>query len=216
MDPVFSEPTVGGLNRVRERVFERTAARPRAFRIAAAAAAVVSVFAIYLWRERPVQQAAPQPSVAQKKAIERDRLTLKAAPLRLPFAAAIVLRGKDNRVSEAYLKELGRALEPYRSSKYAEAVPALSALRRGYPKAVEPPFYEGVARLLMGDVNGSLAALATAQAIGGEALNDDIDWYLAIAHERSGHWEKAVVFLRTLCAMEGVHREEACAAQGLP
>jgi hypothetical protein len=217
MDPAFSEPTVGELNRVRGRVFGQTRSRSRAVRVAAVAAAVLAVVAVYLWRQPSVQRATHQTAVAQpKKTIDRYRLALEIAPLRLPFAAAIVLRGKDDTVSQVYLKELGQALAPYRSSKYADAVAALAVLRKRYPKAVEPPFYEGVTRLLMEDANGSLAPLVTAQSIGGEALNDDIDWYLAVAYERTGQWKKSVVLLKRLCATEGVHRKAACDGQGLP
>ena len=140
------------------------------------------------------------------------RVRIEPAPLKLPFAAALVLRGQPGGASEPYLRELGAALEPYRASQYAEAARRLAELGRKFPDAVEPPFYEGVAKLLLEDTAGAVAALENARRIGGEALNDDIAWYLAAARERAGEWDRAVLLLRPLCQSESVHRKAACQA----
>jgi hypothetical protein len=69
-----------------------------------------------------------------------------------------------------------------------------------------------VAALLAGDARAALVALERSRAIGGEALNDEIPWYLAAAYERAGEAAKSVELLRAMCRAEGIHREAACAA----
>jgi len=204
----FATPTAAELTRVRTRVFPR-----RAFaRILAIAAAVIIVISVYAWRSKPQQALPERREVAERKVSPAYRLALAPAPLRLPFAKAMVLRGKGESNSQDYLKELGKALTPYRAGSYAEAASQLAELRGRYPKAVEPPFYQGVALLLAGESSKALDPLSAAQSIGGEALNDDIAWYLAVAYERNAAWEKADALLRSLCGSEGVHREAACTA----
>lgn len=218
-EEVFAEPTLAEVAEVRHRVFagrKPEKAHWRRWAVAAAAVVLVSVGALYWQRTRlPEQQAAApvspsKPPVAPAQ--QSFRLALESAPLRLPFATALVVRGETGPVSAKYLKDLGAALEPYRARRFAEAAQALAALRTRYPAAVEAPFYEGVSLLLDGNAARAAAALHAAQAIGGEALNDDIAWYLAVAHEHCGDWTAAEPLLKRLCAAEGVHRQAACAA----
>ncbi|MCB1022657.1 MAG: hypothetical protein KDC27_22190, partial [Acidobacteria bacterium] len=87
-------------------------------------------------------------------------------------------------------------------------------LAEKFPEAVEPRFYLGVAELLDGDPRAASGDLEAARRIGGEALDDEIAWYLAAARERSGAWPDAAALLEQLCRAEGERREQACAALG--
>lgn len=209
----IAEPTLAELDRLRQRMPARTAP-PRRIRIAAVGAIAAALVAgVYFWPEstQPDRQVAatvpPEPKPVYK-------LDVKPAPLRLPLATALVLRGEaaSPKKEDAFLKQLGEALEPYRAGRYTDAAQRLHALAQQYPRAVEPPFYEGVARLLAGDSNGALPSLEAARSIGGEALDDDISWYLAAAHERNRDWERAAPLLGKLCTAEGQYREAACQA----
>lgn len=210
--PMFAEPAAAELNNIRTRLFAR---RWSVGKLLATAAGVILVVSLYPWLFQP-SGVPPQEKalISESKAAPSYRLAIEAAPLRLPFSTAMVLRGKGESTSQDYLQELGKALGPYRSEAYADAAVQLGELRARYPKAVEAPFYQGVARLLAGDFKGALEPLEAARAIGGEALNDDIAWYLAAAHERNGEWLKTVRFLESLCGAEGVHRVAACSALG--
>jgi len=169
---------------------------------AAAAALVV------IW---PRPQATPvRPT--EPSAPVKYRLPLEQAKLRLPLASALTLRGAQSSSSSAYLKDLGIALEPYRAGNFAEAAVRLRTLQASYPQAVEPPFYLGVSQLLDGHAQASIPSFEQAQRIGGEALNEDVAWYLAVARERSGGWEPIKPFVEQLCKGSGEHRQAACEA----
>jgi hypothetical protein len=218
-DSPLAEPSLAEVERLGQRVFG--VAKPRSYggywAAGAAAAAVLCVFAL---RESPAPATMPpaaKPPVAPVAAaipVARPsyRLPLAPAPLRLPFAAALVLRGQAQQTPAAYLKALGQALEPYRAGRYPEAARALAELAGQNPQAVEPLFYEGVARLMAGDAAGALPLLERSQKTGGEALNDDIAWYIAVALERTGDWARAAAQLGEVCRSESPYREAACRA----
>lgn len=211
-ETVIAEPTLAQLDKVRAGVFGNAKRRPFAVAFAAVAAAAILVVGSLLWR--PARPTPPQPVMteAPRSPAPAYRLALESAPLRLPLATALLLRGKADTGAQAYLRELGRVLEPYRAGRYSEAAQSLAALRTAYPKAVEPPFYEGVARLLANDAAASVEALEQARRIDGEALHDDILWYLAVARERTADWPAAAALLTALCKNEGAYRKAACAA----
>ena len=80
------------------------------------------------------------------------------APLKLPLAAALVVRGEADLSGRRYLTELGRALDAYRSGQFEKAAQKLESLAARYPKAVEPVFYLGVTRLLLDQTAGSVGS----------------------------------------------------------
>ncbi len=212
-DNVLLEPTLEEAASLRHRVLPHPSPRPQLAQfkwLGAAAAAIAIVSILYLaWprpRPEPVQIAIAKPPVYQ--------LTLSRAPLRLPLSSTMVMRGQSTSGNTAYLNSLGTALKLYFQANYTESILQLSELAKLYPQAVEPPFYEGVAQLLLGNPLASIKPLEQAQGIGGEALNDDIAWYLAIARERSSRWPDAIKLLSPLCANDGPYRSAACAALG--
>lgn len=207
-----AEPSLAETERVRRRTF----AAPQRWRWAAGGLLAASLIAGAILSRQPNtgQPPAPAPAVTQQAPLPAPvyRLTAEPAPLRLPLAAALVLRGQEAKAPDAYLKELGQALEPYRAARYPEAAAALRALGQRHQRAVEPAFYEGVARLLAGETTQADQALTRAEAIGGEALHEDILWYRAIALERTSQWPLAQPLLQRLCQGEGPYRERACRA----
>ena len=207
-DSPLAEPTLEELTRVRKRVLVGAQPASRIFRyVAVSAAALLAVGGVYLVRHSEPQEPAV---VAVSQPAPAYRLKLAPAPLRLPFAAVLLLRGKEESGNQKYLAELGDALKPYREAHYKEASEALAGLGERYPKAVEPLFYRGVSRLLLDDAAGALGLLEQARKIGGEALNDDILWYLAVARERTGNWSESSALLKALCSNEGANRADAC------
>ncbi len=204
----LAEPTLENLENVRQRVLGRRRAFPRYAGVAAAAAAVL--LAVYFWS--PAR--GPHPTVQPGHEVVHYRLALEPAPLRLPLATALVLRGKPASGSPEYLTALGEALQPYRAGQYSESTQRLAALAAKYPKAVEPPFYQGVAMLMAGDAAGARGPLDRAHQIDGEALTRDIAWYRAIAAERTGDWKSAAPLLESLCGKAGEYAVAACTALG--
>jgi hypothetical protein len=219
-EPSIAEPTLDQIARVRRRVKAGASSRGRLivrYGAIAATLATVAILGSYLFRDyrRPASErieTVKLPPEFQKTPPIEYHLPLEKAPLKLPLPAMVVLRGVENQENEAYLKELGAAMEPYRSDRFEEASRRLESLAGRYPAAVEPVFYLGVSRLLQNDLAGAATALEKARKIGGEALNDDIAWYLAVAYERSRGFEHAAPALKALCAGEGAYREAACAA----
>ena len=208
LHPSLSDPTLHEMERLRKRILPESASLRWPIRFLAAAAVVV----LGLWIWNPFASRPKQP--VQATAQVKYRLAVEAAPLRLPLAAALVVRGRQEPPDQRYLEELGAAMEPYRGGRYQEAATKFAALADRYPNAVEPHFYLGVTRLLLGSSDAATAPLLRAQAIGGEALNDDIRWYVAAMRERTGAWEQAVPLLEQLCRGEGLHRQASCEALG--
>lgn len=181
---------------------------------AAGAAAAVTTMVVSNEQPKPrkpelaeVKPSAPSP---EPRAVRlQPRIPLAAAPLRLPLDA-LTMRGEEPAAASAYLPKLGDALKPYRAANYAEASTALTALATAYPKAVEPPFYEGVSLLFLNRPTEAVTRLERARTLANEALAGEIPWYLAIAYERSGRGPDAHALLQSICAAPGPHRAEAC------
>ena len=212
--PALSEPTLAQLARVRRRVFGLS---PRRSWYAACAACLLAAAGLGVWMKignGPAPSASRATVEAPAPGRAQFRLSLEPAPLRLRLEDALVFRGQPAQVATSYLKQLGDALTPYRAGDYRAASERLGALAARYPRAVEPVFYLGVSRLLLGDTRNALTALKEARKIGGEALDDDIAWYLSVAHERSGAWEASIPLLAGLCKADGPYRQAACSEIG--
>jgi hypothetical protein len=184
------------------------AGRNRWWTYAAVAATAAAAVIVILWPPEP----APIAQRIEPPVLLTYRLPLELAPLRLPLDSALTLRGERNSTSVSYLTALGAALEPYRKGSFHEAAIKLRALGTRSPQAMEPPFYLGVSLLLSGDAKAAAATLQEAQQIGGEALKEDVVWYLAIAYERSGAWQQARVLVEQVCKGSGRHSGAACEA----
>jgi tetratricopeptide (TPR) repeat protein len=217
-DSPLAEPTLDDVARLRRRIRSRATLRAgkRAHYAAAglvAAALLIGYFAWWCVHTPPAMtqasRLAEQPRAAEPA---KYRLALAMPPLKLPPSTVVVLRGEMQRRDNRYLLELGRALAPYHKGQFDHAERLLDELARRYPRAVEPLFYLGVARLFLGQAREAADALEKAQRVGGGALADDILWYLAVAFERSGGFDRAAPLLAKLCAADGFYWSSACAA----
>ncbi|MEZ5365801.1 MAG: hypothetical protein R2748_26590 [Bryobacterales bacterium] len=220
--PAFAEPTLEELTRMERTVFSAKR-KPLTWTIVGAIAAAVLVATLAsLWMQQPGSApknetiaTALKPALLPKQPPEpKLRLPLEPAPLRLPLAAAAVFRGRAAEHPGLDLEALGEALAPYRAGDYADAEDRLRNLAERFPAAVEPHFYLGVSELFAGDPQAATSDLEAARRIGGEALDDEIAWYLAIARERSGSWQDAAKLLEGLCDAEGLRQKQACEALG--
>lgn len=138
-------------------------------------------------------------------------LVLQKAAIKIPAAAVLIYRS-DRKDSQAFLKDLAAALEPYRRDDYAEAARDLAPLAGKYPNAAEPAFYLGVSQLFLNQNEAAIASLQMARRRGGETLRDDASWYLALALERAGKPEDARREVEALCSRAGQYKDQACAA----
>jgi tetratricopeptide (TPR) repeat protein len=205
------------LDRIRAQISNgRRPGRPfilqyRGLLASAAVAAVVIVavgVGVFLQQRGPQQQNASTPS---EPAITRQAfvLPLERAELKLPLDA-LTWRGTSESTQQKYFADLGKALEPYNRDAFEDSVENLSRLAQQYPRAVEPSFYLGVSYLFLNRNADALAALQRARSLGGAALSSDIEWYVAVAEERSGHPREALAMLRQLCAQAGPYRQSSC------
>ncbi len=214
LHPPLSEPSVRELIRLRSLAQPATGSRKFPARYLGIAAAAAALLVIGIWLPKREAVGPPPRIQLAKQAPSQSMLQLQPAPLRLPLSSAIIFRGQRDDSTERYLKDLGTALEPYRATRYPEAASKLESLAARYPRSVEPLFYLGVARLMTGLPQFAIEPLQKSLGIGGEALNDDIRWYLAIARERTGAWDQALPLLEALCQGEGPYHRAACDGKG--
>jgi hypothetical protein len=179
---------------------------------AAAALLVMATGSVLIWQSR---SAAPDPAPAQ---VSPPAAPPAAAPVfRLdkpafrPPAATEPLRGRQRESQDR--SELLRALEPYRASQYAEAIPRLEVFVRRHPRSAEGHFYLGVSRLFLYRDADAVTALEAAERL---AKNDmyllhETAWYLALAYRRLDDVEKAQARLEALCRAGSIRSARACA-----
>src|SRR5262249_26480755 len=156
--------------------------RPRWFsatrvasRVLAAAAALVIVVALWVsWRgTAPAgpssKAAAPQTSVARAELPPVD-LPLRQPEVRLSVSA-LTWRGPSGATS--LVDDLAPALDAFRAADYARAARMLQPIEQQYPKAIEPPFYRGIALLFLNDAGGAIDELQTAARVGDDTFSLD-------------------------------------------
>jgi hypothetical protein len=160
----------------------------------------------------PVETArGPSVSPTPAPAPSAFALVLQKAAIKIPAAAVLIYRS-DRKDSQAFLKDLAAALEPYRRDDYAEAARLLAPLTGKYPDAAEPAFYLGVSQLFLNQNESAIASLQMAGRRAGETLRDDASWYLALALERAGKPDDARREAEALCIRAGEYKDKACAA----
>lgn len=211
----LSEPTLAEVRHLRQRVLQKISGRPQSAGFSAIAASILILASVAAYWElharktdfRPAAVLAPQASSPATY-----RLPLRKAPLRPRVIATITIHGNTVPKSAMYLRALGEALAPYQSDNFPEAAHRLESLAERYPTSADPLFYLAVTRLLSGDPARALPTLKEAQRIGGTPLAEDIEWYLAISHERLGNFSESRVLLRHLCNNQTTYRQLACDA----
>jgi hypothetical protein len=197
--------------RLRPRWFSATRVAARAL---AAAAALIIIAALWVsWRgtmptEPPSKAAAPQYAVAHTAAPPVD-VPLGKPAVRLSISA-LTWRGPSGGV--ALVDDLAPALDAFRASDYARAAQLLRPIEEQYPKAIEPPFYRGIALLFLNDASGAVDELQAAARLADSTFSLDIAWYLAVAELRAGHLAATRVYLDPLCRTANAHTADACDA----
>lgn len=143
------------------------------------------------------------------------RLAFEAPDVRLPASLTVAMRGSPGSTDrERFLDAFGAAMVPYRARQYDAAAQTLRAVTSRFPDVQEGWVYLGVSELLSARPAAALAAFAAAGD--GGALNADLPWYVAVAHERQGNDAARTAALRRLCDAAGPYTTRACAALGTP
>ncbi len=140
--------------------------RSRWFVAAVAAAACVAAVAFGLWLVAPRPQTvarglpapepppSPAPAVPEKApSVSPDLFAL--AEIRPPAYNPTVLRGGTDDADNDFRK----AMEAYRRSDYAAAIPGLRAAAQRAPGDPRPAFYLGACQLLIGDIDRGVSTL---------------------------------------------------------
>jgi hypothetical protein len=205
------------LERIREALRAEHAARVlRRWRWAAAVAAAVLLAVLVVRRSRPGEPMAtvPPSSPAPVAAAPSPVPPVFHMPLEKPevrfTAAALVLRGESG--GPRFVDVIAPAISAYRAGDYATAARELAALETRYPRSVEVPFYLGVSRLFLEDVDGARTSLEAAQRVSEEGFAADVEWYLAIANDRAGRRSDALAGLDRLCRGTSPRARPACEA----
>jgi hypothetical protein len=149
------------------------------------------------------------PSPSAVAVVQLARIEVGPAEVRLSAERALATRGSTG--SRQFLEDFGRAIEPYRRGRYADAAQALALTAAKYPDAYEPAFYHGVSALLAGDGRAAVDVLARAAALAPPSLQDEIRWYRAAALQRTDEIDQARELLQTLCNGGSIWRDRACA-----
>jgi len=134
------------------------------------------------------------------------------APLAVRVAQdrAVVYRGRGE--DQAFLKAFDEAVGPYRQGDYEEAARRLAALGAAFPRAPEPPLYEGVSLLMARHPAPAAARLAEAERkSAGTEWAPDAEYYAARARLEAGQDEGRAT-LNRLCASPGPYHQPACDA----
>jgi TolA-binding protein len=155
---------------------------------------------------------APAPGAIAQPAVpvaSLARIEITAPDVRLSASRALATRGAPNQ--KAFLDAFGKAIEPYRHGRYAEAAAALRAVAASYPDAYEPLFYQAVSSLLAGDAAVATEAFNRLRPLAPADMQDEIRLYRAAALQRGNDDDGARAELRTLCDGAGTYRDRACA-----
>ena len=196
----------------------------QAWLLVPALAAAVIVLAVVIFRRPqtpPDQAAAVGVAVAPQPPAQGATPPAPVPPARgfvLPLdkpevrftAMALVLRGSAD--GPKFVDVVAPGIRAYRSGDYATAERELAALQPRYPNSVEVPFYLGVSRLFLDDAEGARSALEEARRVSDDSFAPAVDWYLAVADERTGRLPDAHAALERVCGAPGENRQKACDA----
>jgi hypothetical protein len=157
------------------------------------------------------QTPVPSPSTPPPSGIPAWASLGEPPVVRLPAALALTMRGSSGD-RQAFLRDFGSAIAPYRQGRFADAVPPLLQVAAAHPDIPETWFYLGVSQLHAGRPELAVDALARGRAsaeVGAEA-----EWLEAVALARSGRVIDADARLRAVCAGGGPFGARACEARG--
>jgi hypothetical protein len=167
----------------------------------AAAIGTIAIAGSAWWmmrRDSAVVATPPPVLVAQATApaVPEFLIPLERPDVRISLSA-MTWRGR--RPDNPVLVALKPALDAFRAADYTTADREFSIVAQRYPDLIEVALYQGISRLFLSDWSGASISLKRAQAIGDPAFAGDVEWYLAIAEERSGDRTAARQRLQALC-----------------
>lgn len=176
---------------------------------AAAAAIALLAGGLLMYRQMTPPSEAVHSTRAPQPVMTLARIEVTPPEVQLSAERALATRGAGDQ--QAFLEAFGKAIEPYRSARYAEAAAALLQVADAYPAAYEPRFYHGVSSLLAGDAAAAIAAFERVRPLAPPALQDQIMYLRAAALQRNGDDTAARAALASLCGGSGDYRDRACA-----
>jgi TolA-binding protein len=176
----------------------------------ATVAVILLVLAGGLWRERREPATTLSQAPAPKAASSSSTVfRLEKPPIVLPASAVMIWRGGSDDGSAKW-KELQDALVPYRSDDYREAAQRLKSVAEKYPRLAEARFYLGICQLFLDGNEEAAENLKAARSQAQQPLGEDVDWFLALAYQRSGRAGEARPLLEGLCRGGGTKSATAC------
>ena len=180
-------------------------------RLVFATLALILASGSVIWYFNPADAIPPTPR--EETSVAAREPAAFALPLEKPqvklSVAALTWRGDAREKSLA--EQLRPGLDAFRADDYATANQELARASAAFPEAIEPVYYQGVARLFLNDVSGALDSLSAAMRLSDTAFRADVAWYLAIAEERAGRIADARGHVRTVCESKSERSAEACA-----
>ncbi len=174
----------------------------------AAAAAISAVVWLHVARRPKSPEIVSSATTATSLADGSPVFALEKPPVALPVP--LIMRGASAG-RQAYFADLSRALKPYQSGGYAEAVRRLAPLARKYPRRPAIPFYLGVSFLFTGNNTAAAENLKRAEGLARGPLVDECQWYLALADVRLGQLAPATATLHRGCGSPGAYQGPSCA-----
>jgi len=149
----------------------------------------------------------PVPTVAQSEP-PRFVLALEKPEVKLS-AAVLTFRGAGD---DDFVGQLTKALDAFRANDYAGADRQLTVLEKRHP-IFDVYYYQGLSRLLAGDAAGAVVPLQKAASLADRLFAPDVQWFTAVAEERSGQLTRARDRLADLCRTSNPYSQRACEAQ---
>jgi len=140
------------------------------------------------------------PDMAQAFPLEKPDVKLSLAVL--------TWRGTEQ-TNGSFANDIAPALDFYRTNRFAEAAAQLEKLSGKYPDSIEVCFYQGISRLFLGAYGSATQSLEKARKLADDSFLPDVDWYLALAYQRSGRLPESRSCLSSLAAGQSRYSERA-------
>lgn len=213
LEPSVESRVLAGIKR---RAIRDRQTAPRRWLLPAFVGSTLAAGVLVVWvaqRQVPTTPSAPQPETtvadARPPSAPRFQLPLEKPDVKLSMAA---LTWRGSTTENQLLADLKPALDAYRAGDYRTADREFTTLDSRYPRTIEVLFYQGVARLMLDDPRGAIAALTAAEQVADQTFAPDVGWYRAIADERAGNLRESRARLDSLCKNGQQHASQACEA----
>lgn len=213
LDDVSARALLTRMNRSTKPPAVRFPRLPSWFSALAAAAVLVVVVGLLREGDPGVEPASQPPRPTVPPVAERPGVTLALERPDVKLTTRAMVLRSDARDAR-FVDDIAPALDAYRAGDYARAESQFAALRARYPKAIEPPFYRGIAHLFLNDAAAAIQSLQAAQRLDDGTFAAEIRWYLAVAYQRVGDMARANAELEQLCREKSPYAERACDAAG--